>query len=626
MTLTRNSWLFLCYMVVLALFSGIALASLAPVFHIPPLALGIAGMALTPYFLGFWVIFLTLVHPSWKPLALTIMPPAILGALCLLVLCKGTPLPFSPYVSVADCVGLAALGVFTCLFCWILKAFAGTYNIHHDANAYLDMARFISDSRKVAPLFNLNSIIPNFVSEPHGASYPAYLAFALNFIKKGTVAEKHATLNIAQQYLNICYLLSLFAASFYILDSLWGAACVCMLTFFPQDYRYVIFSFSRDPYRFAVALCLVLFMAAMPGNVASENALYYAAAFFILCYLTGDSHALNMVLLGAMGAAWLIALPLAGGTVASLFPLLGAVCAGCLGVLLAARKFIHAYLRTGGFMGTSWRSCVFKSLPSHAELVFKSYDAVYGEKTVKKKVLHFFQKDRAITIIGMLCAILLFLAALVSPLSYGITFSALVVIILFLPFTGLLDWKRYQFSRFFTTNIRYALYWHPFLVLSICAVATKIAGAIPTENARIFFVSLVVVLGFYAATVAFARWREKLFSNYEQFTGYLSLFDQLVQHAPDDYSIAVTNTGFPLPFLKTKVAYLFSESYWPLFHAKTSDMAYMLMTKKKLVFFVLNQKDIERFQLKRLPLYRAILLHYTKVFSDSSYEIWGMKK
>lgn len=626
MTFTRKSRLFLCYMAMLAVFSGIGLASLAPVFHISPLALGTAGMALTPYLLGFWVIFLTLVWPSWKPMALTVAPPVILGTLCALALWKGTPTPFVMDLSAADCIGLAAFFVFFCLFCGILKAFAGTYNVHHDANAYLDMARFISDSRKVAPLFNLNSIIPNFVSEPHGASYPAYLAFALNFIKKETIAEKHATLNIAQQYLNFCYLLSLFAASFYILGSLWGALCVCMLTFFPQDYRCVINSFSRDPYRFAVALCLTLFMAATPENISSENAPHYAAAFFILCYLTGDSHALNMVLLSAMGAAWLIALPLAEGTGERPLLALAVACAGCMGVLLAARKFIHAYFRTGKLMGTSWRSCVFKSMPSHEELIFKSYDAAFAERNVKKKVLHFFQKDRVITILGTCSAMLLFLAAFFTPLSYGIIFSALIAVILFLPFTGLLDWKRYQFSRFFATNIRYALYWHPFLVLSMCAVATKATGLIRPENGKTLFASLVVVLGFYAGTTAIGRWREKLSSNYELFSGYLSLFDQLIQHAPDDFSIAVTNTGFPLPFLKTRVAYLFSESYWPLFQAKTSDTAYMLMRKKKIIFFVINQSDIERFQLKRLPLYRAILLHYTKVFSDSRYEVWGIKK
>ena len=138
--------------------------------------------------------------------------------------------------------------------------------------------------------------------------------------------------------------------------------------------------------------------------------------------------------------------------------------------------------------------------------------------------------------------------------------------------------------------------------------------------------SFFVVLSFYAGTVAIGRWRETLSSNYELFSGYCSLFNQLVQYAPDDFSIAVTNTGFPLPFLETKVAYLFSEAYWPLFKATTSNMAYTLMCRKRIVFFVINQKDIERFQLKRLPLYEAILLHYTKVFSDSTYEVWGLKK
>lgn len=617
-------------MAILAVFSGVSLASLAPVFHISPLVLGTVGMTLTPYLLGFWVIFLTLVWPSWKPMVLTAAPPVILGALCALALWKGTPTLSAIDLSAADCIGLAAFFIFFCLFCGILKALARTYNVHHDANAYLDMARFISESRKVAPLFNLNSIIPNFVSEPHGASYPAYLAFVLNFIKKETVAEKHVTLNIAQQYLNLCYLLSLFAASFYILGSLWGACCVCMLAFFPRDYSYVIMSFSRDPYRFAIALCLALFMAAAPENLSPENVLYYATVFFVLCYLTGDSHALNMILLGAMGTAWVIALPLTEGAGKQPLLLFIVVCAGCLGVSLAARKFIHAYFRTGKLMGTSWRSCVFKSMPSHEELIFKLYDSTFAEKTVKKKIVHFFLKDRVITILGTCSAILLFLTAffysLSLSLSYSVIFSALIAIILFLPFTGLFDWKRYQFSIFFMSNIRYALHWHPFLALSLCAVATKAAGLIHLEYAKILFVSFFVVLSFYAGTVAIGRWRETLSSNYELFSGYCSLFNQLVQYAPNDFSIAVTNTGFPLPFLKTKVAYLFSEAYWPLFKATTSNMAYTLMCRKRIVFFVINQKDIERFQLKRLPLYEAILLHYTKVFSDSTYEVWGLKK
>lgn len=613
-------------MLMLAVFSGIGLASLAPVFHITPLALGAAGMALTPYLLGFWVILLTLLHPAWKPWLLTAVPPVILGALCGLALWQGMPAGFAQALSPADCIGLAAFFVFLCLFCGILKGFAGTYNVHHDANAYLDMARFISETRKVAQLFNLNSIIPNFVTEPHGASYPAYLAFALNFVNKGTVQEKHATLNIAQQFLNLCYLLSLFAAAFSILGSLWGAFCVCMLAFCPKDYRYIITSFSRDPYRFAVALCLVLFMAAAPENLSAENAPYYAAAFFILCYLTGDAHALNMILLGAMGAAWLMALPLAEGSGGQPLPLLAFVCAGCLGVLLAARKFIHAYLRTGGFMGTSWRSCVFKNMPAHQKAIFQSSDAAFAGATIRHKTLYAFRKEPVLTIFGSSCAMVLLFAAFMYPLSHGIVFSALVALILILPFTGLLDWKRCLLSHFFVTNIRYSLYWYPFLALSMCAVATKAAGHIRPENAYIAFTALVIVLGFHAGSAAIGKWRIRLTSNKERFSNYLALFEQLVQHSPADFSIAVTNTGFPLPFLKAKVAYLFSEPYWPLFYAPNSHMAYMLMCKKNLTFFVLNKSDIERLQLNRLALYRAIQLHYAKVFSDSTYEVWGARK
>ena len=619
-----NCYLFIGYMTLLAASFGAVLSSLSATLHISSVVLFLVGAALTPTVLGFWTLLLTEIRPKWTPWLLTAVPLLVAGLWGGGRLYAGGVHFQMPRLAFGDYAGLCAVGIVFLLGCRMFFAYARTNNIHHDANAYMDMARYISENRDVRSLCNITSIFPNFVSEPHGASYPAYLAFAQNFMTEGTMLERQCTINSALQLNNIFYFLSAFAAGLVISGSVWAACGVVMLAFVPRSFHYAVQSFSRDAYRLNMAACLLVFLASAPTLMTVDNAVPYVIALFVFCYLVGDAHALNVLLLGCAALGWIVAIVFSGDSLAST-PMLVLASLSCgAGMLLSLRKYIHAYLKTGQFMGNIWRRCAFKGTPHETYMKTAFNCRLPSDSTSwKRKLFHVFKGNLPMTALGVLASVGICAFSRHHAVPFGVMFTAATSLILLLPFTGVLDIGPYQFSDFFVSNIRYPLHWYPIAMITASSAASLLT---PPGNGPVLregVATLVVILAFWTAMRAFKRWGALFCDFKDPFFKGMKLFEEMEKDAPWDGSIAVSNTGFPSPFLSHRIAYLFSEAYFPLLRADTIEHVERLIRENNISFFVFWKFDIEQFKLKAIPLYQALQRNHVEVYQDRDYEIWG---
>lgn len=620
----KHCYLFLCYMALTAVELGAVLSGLAPVLRIPAAALFLVGAALTPTVLGFWTLLLTEVRPQWPAWLLTVVPLALASLSGGLLLHGGAVHSGLGPLTVGDYVGLGAAGVVLLFGCRMFVAYAGTCNIHHDANTYMDMAIHLSETRDVRSLCHITSIFPNFVSEPHGASYPAYLAFAQNFMTEGTMLERQRTINAALQLNNIFYFLSILAAAFVVSGSVWAACGVAMLAYAPRTFHYAVRSFSRDAYRLNMAACLLVFLVGAGTLMTADNAVPYALALFVFSYLAGDAHALNVLLLGCVGLGWMVALALGGGTLPPPALLAAAALSGGAGMLLSLRKYIHAYRKTGQFMGNIWRRCAFKGTP-HEEYMQRAFECRVPSDAAcwKRKLYHVFRENLPMTALGVLASVGVCVFSVFHAVPFGIVFVAATSLALLLPFTGILDIGPYQFSKFFVSNIRYPLHWYPIAMMAALSAVTLFRPSGDVQYLREGVVILVLALTFVAAMRTYKRWGA-LFTDFEKpFAKGMKLFGELEREAPWDGSVAVSNTGFPSPFLPHKVAYLFSEAYFPLLRADTVERAEEVIREKRVRFFLFWHSDVEQLKLDAIPLYQALQRNHVEVYRDRDYAVWG---
>lgn len=613
--------LFLGYLLLIGSILGVLATKLIVFIPVPWASLFFFGIALTPITLGHWMLLSTKFFPRWTWQLVTFLPLALL----VLAVTIGCPWQ-APTISFSFTQYLdwyaAAVGFFLVFFMVrALLAISKQSNNHQDANLYLGQARRLLESRSLAGLTDFETNLWNVATSHHGVSYSGYLAFARSFAGIEPEWEKDETLKIAFQYNFVCYTMSLFAFAYCVLGSFWGAFIALFLVLGVPNHRYVSQAFSREPYRQSSALAFAGVMVGALSPIPIQGFPVWAFAILILAYFTLDAHALGAIVIVLCSGAW-IGVSFINGLEQFWSTAIGCVAIGC-GTLAAARKYVIAYRKTG----TLWGNIPIRYAVKGTVLDRKVEQKANRQRkaaTRKEKFIHTMKNDRFIlSFPGCISSALLIFLGIHADIPSSFIFTSFASLLLLLPMVGLFDFSHYKISNWFACNIRYILHWYPFL--SISCVALLILATRWLEARFIHFQPWMTAIPALHISLAYAlqsisTWIHDIEETHYRFKINMNILHQLSKASPRDGSIVLSQYTYAA-YMKSSPGFLYTKPYWPILQAPTAEAARMMILRKKIRFFVIEDRDIVDW-LVHLPFYNALKSYGECIYKDNAIEVW----
>lgn len=619
--LPTKTQLFLGYMLLVGTLLGLLATKLTVFIPVPRASLFFFGVALTPIALGHWMLLATKFTPRWTWQWVTFLPLAILA---LTVSAQGNwqaptfSLSFAHYL---DWYAAASGSLFFFFMVKALLAISRQSNNHQDANLYLGQARRLLESRSLAGLTDFETNLWNVATAHHGVSYSGYLAFARSFAGIEPEWEKDETLKIAFQYNFVCYTLALFAFAYCVLGSLWGAVIALFLVLRVPNHRYVSQAFSREPYRQSSSLAFAGIMAGVLTSLPIEGFPVWALAILILAYLTLDAHALGAIVIVLCSGAW-VGVGLITGLEEFWSTAIGCVAIGC-GTLVAARKYITAYRKTGALWGNIPIRYAVKGTVLDSKVEQKG-NIQRKADTRKEKFIHTMKNDGyVLSLLGCVSSIVLIPLGLFTDIPSGYIFTSFASLFLLLPMVGVFDFSHYKVSNWFACNIRYILHWYPFLSISFVALLMLATNWLEVTFPH-FEPWMIAIPALHLSLThglrAISTWIHDIEGSHHRFQANMSVLHQLSKASPKDGSIVLSQYTYA-PYMKSSPGFLYTKPYWPILQAPTAETARMMILKKKIRFFVIEDRDIKDWFI-HLPFYTALNSYGECVYKGNAIEVW----
>lgn len=618
---SRKSLLFLGYMILFGSLTGLSVTNLSAYIPIPKLSLFCFGLAMTPLILGHWVLLATRIKPKWTNwwLALLLLiielPFAIYSA-------RGWNLSYEALLAprYLDIYAIATGGVFAFYVLKTLFANSKQSNNNQDANLYIGQAKLLLESRSLKGLTDFETNLWNVAPAHHGLSYSGYIAFARSFAGIQPEWDKDDTVKIAFQFNFVCYIFSLFALSYSVLGTLWGAIVAVLLVARVQNHQYICQAFSRDPYRLSSGLFFAGVLAATVSSASTSEPIWLVM-IFLLTYCTLDTHTLGSILIIILGSCW------TGSTLLADHISFFATLAGCLaiavGSLLAGVKYIKAYRTTGTLWGNIPIRYAVQGTVLDERVEQKAAFALQAQ-TRRGKFKYVMQSDNYILpVTGTISSIAIISLSLVTDIPYESIFISMAALLLLLPMVGAFDFSHYKISDWFSSSRRYILHWYPFLSISFIILLTlginQLTKIFPDFKIWMFTIPLLQISLAYSLR-AIEKWNMDIPASHNRFRNYVEVLNSLVKLSPKEGSIVLSQYTYA-PYMQGVPAYLYTKPYWPVLQAPTPEAAKFIIHRKKIKFFVFEDRDVVNW-INLLPLYAALQTYGKCVYKGNTLEVW----
>lgn len=231
---------------------------------------------------------------------------------------------------------------------------------------------------------------------------------------------------------------------------IYQAGVISLVLFHIYEHSLLMVAGSRDAFRFAALLLLIIFVINQVDNISTGKARwkeYIAMALF--SYLSINGHAGNIYIMLGMFIALGIILIVMKTSVKHLI-----VCglSVLLGVLLSTVKTISIYFRTGSIFNSSVRA-TFHDTPVEEQM------ALWAIERANKSAVwaSYTWPVRFMMLLGGVGLVIMIIAAWRKRNKRELIFS-LIISGMLLPMTGIMDWIGYKASLWFAVQIRYRMY------------------------------------------------------------------------------------------------------------------------------------------------------------------------
>lgn len=343
---------------------------------------------------------------------------------------------------------------------------------NHDSLVYANEAGHFAEKRTFDAIPDFRDQDRFSASHPHGFLYQAYLADAV-LHQKSTSPVEDFPVRIAFQATLVFLLCAIIA-----LSSLYGNLMVIIgsITFSLFHYwmQYVSYASSRDAFR---VIPILLLITVLGYSFYADSDTVRSKRFFLfnmfLLFASVQGHTINIVLVPLIYCVWLVGYVRNGISITTISGfLLPAILGGMFGLL----HYLKSYLDTGNLMGYGFYYYAYYNTPLwDYQLTLDYFNTT--TLSILDKVMHYYRFDDNFSVSFLssrflfLCGLLINGAAIIrncrtKDRAYKI-FIPLVLMILFIPNTGLFDFTTLGLSKMLIVNKRYFLHWYILAAVSI---------------------------------------------------------------------------------------------------------------------------------------------------------------
>lgn len=375
--------------------------------------------------------------------------------------------------------------------------------IDADALRYLTEALTIAQQRSLAALSLVYGSSQGLVyGDHHGFMFPAFLAHALLFNGHGIPGYPydHAA-RLAFQILSMYMYLAILGLT--SINKKTGTWLISILLLFQVPMLGVIsYGSYRDPLRIISYLLLATVLAGFsPLRLRQKYNWRHSIMLIIISAFSISSHGSSLVVTPMIILAWLI-WAAAGRT--HWRKLLIVLCSTGVGCILGATHNIEIFLQTSSPWGVLTVPMAYlHDITPTVQRYYESYGNATGISLWEGwKIL--LARDRYWLSIPALAGIILSIGLWLRRredeqvnLSF---FTALLAMIILLPFSGLLDTVYYIWSKSYVYNYRYSLHWYPFAAVCVASfISTADQWFKIRWQQRLVDITIIVLLAWTAA-------------------------------------------------------------------------------------------------------------------------------
>lgn len=299
--------------------------------------------------------------------------------------------------------------------------------------------------------------------DDHGALWTIYLADAYMVSDTMRNEDSLRSLNFAIFWVYLCFNIFLFISASYGAGT-YRAGIISLVLFHLYEHTLLMIAGSRDAFRFAALILLVIFLLNQIENISTGKAGWFVyVAMLVFCYLSINGHEGNVyIMFGMFVVVGVVLLVMKTQTK----PLIVCGLSVLLGTLFGIRKTISIFLNTGRLFNPVM-------LTFHDTPVVEQMAQIKANRTDISAVLETYTIPvRLMMLLGIIGLLVMTVASWKNKRREDLIFS-LIIWGMLIPMTGILDWMGYEVSMWFIVQIRYRMY---FLMLFAITGAWLLSG------------------------------------------------------------------------------------------------------------------------------------------------------
>lgn len=576
------------------------------------------GAAMAPHVVAVWVILLTTLFPG-APKALLAFGPGIVSAPYLLLVWRrvwrrlilaGWRATRRSWLAIFSlgCIAILLLGIAQATSFRISQPILGA-----------DVAHYLNEAKVIADTADFRSY-PGFGGAPdasapaslHGPSFAGYLASSLsaNALATGVVGPpRDLATRVALALTFLLLLAAVYALATTVSRSRLTPSLTIAIFLTTSSLSYMLVAASRDPFRLAPMVCIVLLLA---GQLRRSSILRYpvsvGAIFTFLGASVVNGHSLALIELPVVMTAW--ALAEFGRFRKNLRTMLLVFCAVGIGALVGGGHHAATYLETGTITGDNAVSGHAFAGTIYANTLQTTTDPRVGDDTSLLGLIgHILGRDLLQLVLGTSLAgalIILFMRGWLlrrqgrSASSCGVVFvsAATVGVALLYLIVGQLAGLNLTYSA--AANFRYVYFWNLLASLLIAIALAKLFDPVEQSTAaysalRGSSVPATVLLAAAAALGYHATTRADWYQPGNWAVEAVPLAEGIIEALPEgcrffsEANLLNYNVTDAVPFM------FFSKYSRPLFEAPNESAIESFLKEEKVCFSVtLRASYLER--------------------------------
>lgn len=328
-------------------------------------------------------------------------------------------------------------------------SFIGRTDTDPDRAHYQLNARYFAEDRNSWELDNYSGEkYGSSLRDDHGPLWSMYLADAQMQADLVGMDEPYRICNFAIFWAYCCFnILMVLTAS--LLSNTYTAGIVSFYLFNLYEYVVLMIMGSRDGFRFACLLTLVLYLFCVLPIIIQNNARGHHYFFmFLFCYLSMNGHEGNVYIM--LGMFIVVAVLL----IVYKTPIKAMVLCGVsvfIGTLFGISKTISLYMETGRLSSTT-------GIPFHDTPVIEQAREINRRRGDWSTILATYTKEVIFMILLGILALIIMIAVSIVKQEKSLFFRGMIFIGMLVPMTGVMNWIGYDVPRWFAEQLRYRMY------------------------------------------------------------------------------------------------------------------------------------------------------------------------